>query len=98
MVFDLTEKRYIKEIGLEQRIGNFETRVDARFERMQTQIDHRFDQVDRRLSEVLDTAITALGSAGHSNVRHETVQHQIAEFELEIRDLKSRLQRLEERV
>ena len=81
----------------EQIDARFE-QVDRRFQRMQEQMDYRFDAVDRRLTEVLDTAITALGSAGHANVRHDNVQHQLSESQLDLRHVKDRLRRLEDRV
>ena len=71
---------------------------DRQFERMQAQIDHRFDLVDRRLSELVDGTVKALGTASIANVRHDSVQNQLAEVELELRDVKSRLRLLEERV
>ena len=72
--------------------------IDRRFERMQQQMDHRFDGVDRKLGEVIDATTKALGSAAVANVRHDSVQVHLAEVEIEMRDLRSRLQRLEEKV
>jgi hypothetical protein len=71
---------------------------DRRFDRMQQQIDHRFDRVDRELTDLLDNTIKASGEASVSLVRHENVQRQFAEMELELRELRARLQRLEEKV
>ena len=70
--------------------------IDRRFERMQQQMDYRFDGVERKLGEVIDSTTKALGTAAVANVRHDSVQQHLAEVELELRDLRSRLQRLEE--
>ena len=69
-----------------------------RFERMQQQMDHRFDGVERKLGEVIDATTKALGSAAVANVRHDSVQVHIAEMEIELRDLRARLQAVEEKV
>jgi phage shock protein A len=55
-----------------------------------TLADHtqRFERLDRRLDEVNDGMITALGLAGHAHVRHDNLQK-------EIEDLKKRIKRLE---
>ena len=71
---------------------------DRRFERMQQQMDFRFDGVERKLGEVIDTTTKALGTAAVANVRHDSVSQHFAEMELELRDLRSRLRKLEEKV
>jgi hypothetical protein len=43
-------------------------------------MDARFDKVDHRLGELHDSAITALGLAGHANVRHDSVSQRIDEL------------------
>jgi hypothetical protein len=55
--------------------------------------EHRqaFDRIERRLDESLNTSITAIGLAGHANVRHGNVEEEIA-------DLKKRVERLEEKL
>jgi chromosome segregation ATPase len=73
-------------------------RVDQRFENMQQQLDHRFDRVDREITDLLDNTIKSSGAASISLVRHENVQKQFAEMELELRELRSRLRKLEEKV
>jgi predicted nucleic acid-binding Zn-ribbon protein len=83
---------------IDSRFVELEQRMDSRFERMQTQIDHRFDRVDRELTDLLDSTIKASGAASVGLVRHENVQRQFAEMELELRDLRTRLKRLEEKV
>ena len=71
---------------------------DRRFERMQQQMDYRFDGVERKIGELIDSTAKALGTAAIANVRHDSVSQHFAEMELELRDLRARLQRLEERV
>ena len=55
--------------------------------------EHRksFARIEHRLDEVHDSTITALGLAGHANVRHDAVQN-------EIEALKVRIERLEEKL
>jgi hypothetical protein len=55
--------------------------------------EHRqaFVRIERRLEEALDSSITAIGLASHANVRHGSVQEEIA-------DLKKRVERLEEKL
>ena len=72
--------------------------IDRRFERMQDQMDHRFDGVERKLGEVIDATTRALGTAAVANVRHDGVQVHLAEMEIELRDLRSRVRQLEEKV
>jgi hypothetical protein len=72
--------------------------VERRLERMQDQMDHRFDGVERKLGEVIDATTRALGTAAVSNVRHDGVQVHLAEMEIELRDLRSRVRQLEEKV
>ena len=43
-------------------------------------MDGRFDKVDHRLDELHDSAITALGLAGHANVRHDSVAQRLDEL------------------
>jgi DNA repair exonuclease SbcCD ATPase subunit len=81
----------------EQIDGRFE-RIDARFERMQAQIDYRFDGVERKLGELIDSTGKALGTAAIANVRHDSAAQRFAEVELELRELRAKVQRLEERV
>jgi hypothetical protein len=45
-------------------------------------------RIERRLDESLDSSITAIGLAGHANVRHDSIRE-------EIDQLKERLDRLE---
>ena len=40
-------------------------------------MDPRFEEVDHRLGELHDSAITALGLAGHANVRHDSVTQRL---------------------
>ncbi len=72
--------------------------IDRRFDGFQEQIDHRFDGVERKLGEVIDATTKALGAAAVANVRHDSVSQHFAEMELELRDLRSRLRKLEEKV
>jgi hypothetical protein len=72
--------------------------VERRLERMQDQMDHRFDGVERKLGEVIDATTKALGTAAVANVRHDGVQMHLAEMEIELRDLRSRVRQLEEKV
>ncbi len=61
----------------------------------------RLDRLDRRLEDLQESAVTALGLAAHANVQHQSVQTQIEAIEerlSEIDELKSRLARLEEKV
>jgi septation ring formation regulator EzrA len=55
--------------------------------------EHRqaFGRIERRLDELHESTITALGLASHANVRHSTVQD-------EIEDLKRRVEQLEEKL
>jgi chromosome segregation ATPase len=71
---------------------------ELRLERMQQQIDSRFDGVERKLGEVIDTTTKALGSASVANVRHDSAAQRFAELELELREMRKRLERLEEKV
>ena len=80
----------------EQIEGRLE-KVDTRLDRMQRQMDYRFDTVDRRLQELNDLMIKASGEATQASVRHDMVQRQIAGVEMEIGDLRARLQKLEEK-
>jgi hypothetical protein len=57
--------------------------------RLHEQHQQAFVRIERRLDEMSDSAITALGLASHSNVRHNTVQAQLD-------DLRRRLEKLEE--
>ena len=82
---------------IQAKLGEHDERftlIDRRFERMQQQLDHRFDGVERKLGEVIDATTKALGSAAVANVR----QIHLADVELELRDLRARLQRIEEKV
>jgi len=72
--------------------------IDRRFERMQQQMDYRFDGVERKIGELIDSTAKALGTAAIANVRHDSASQHFAEMELELRDLRARLQRLEEKV
>jgi site-specific recombinase len=83
---------------MDDRFEHFQQHMDSRFERMQSQLDFRFDRVDRELTDLLDNTIKASGEASVSLVRHENVQRQFAEMELELRELRSRLRKLEEKV
>jgi hypothetical protein len=86
---------------IQAKLGEHDQRfeaIDRRFERVQAQMDFRFDAVERKLGEVIDSTAKALGTGAIANVRHDSVQNQLAEVELELRDLRSRLQRLEEKV
>jgi chromosome segregation ATPase len=71
---------------------------ELRLDRMQTQIDARFDGVERKLGEIIDTTTKALGTASIANVRHDSASQRFAELELELRDMRKRLDRLEEKV
>jgi len=82
----------------DKRFGRIEDRMDDRFERMQAQLDHRFDRVDRQITDALDSTIRASGQASVSLVRHENVQRQFVEMEVEIRELRARLKAIEEKV
>jgi hypothetical protein len=81
----------------DRRFEALDQRMDSRFERMQAQIDHRFDRVDHELTDLLDNTIKASGEASVALVRHENVQRQFAEMELELRELRLRLRKLEEK-
>lgn len=58
-----------------------------------TLADHtkHFDKIERRLDEVGDGMITALGLASHAHVKHDSTQK-------EIDKLKKRIDRLEEKL
>jgi hypothetical protein len=100
--FDQVERRFEQVDGrfeqIDERFEEFAARMDRRFERMQGQMDYRFDKVDRQMTDLLDNTIKASGEASVALVRHGNVQRQFAEMELELRDLKERLRKLEERV
>jgi pantothenate kinase len=82
---------------VDHRFEQLEERMSGRFEQMQQQIDYRFDRVDRELTDLLDNTIKASGEASVALVRHENVQRQFAEMELEVRELKARIRKLEEK-
>ena len=82
----------------DQRFERLEARMDDRFERMQARIDHRFDRVDREITDLLDGTIKASGQASVALGRHENVQRQFVEMEMELRDLRARVRQLEEKV
>jgi chromosome segregation ATPase len=84
--------------GRLERIDQRFERIDQRFERMQQHLDHRFDGVERKIGELIDSTAKALGTAAIANVRHDSASQHFAEVELELRDLRARLQRLEEKV
>jgi hypothetical protein len=71
---------------------------DRDFGSLRDQMNRRFDASDLRIGELVDSTIKALGTSSIANVRHDSVQHHLAEVELELRELRSRLKRLEERV
>jgi hypothetical protein len=71
---------------------------DRHFGRLQQQMDYRFDGVERKIGELIDGTTRALGTAAMANVRHDSVAQHFAEVELEPRGLRSRLQKLEEKV
>jgi tetrahydromethanopterin S-methyltransferase subunit G len=50
-------------------------------------IDGRFDRIDRRLEELHDSTITALGLAGHANVRHDAVAQRLDELTRRVEEL-----------
>lgn len=50
-------------------------------------IDGRFDKMDRRLDEMHDSTITALGLAGHANIRHDGVSERLEDLTRRIEDL-----------
>ena len=83
---------------IDGRFERLESRMNDRFERMQAQIDHRFDRVDREITDLLDNTIKASGQASVSLGRHENVQRQFVEMEVEIRELRARLKAIEEKV
>jgi predicted nucleic acid-binding Zn-ribbon protein len=86
---------------IDQRFSQIDERLDRfdrRFERIEKQMDHRFDIVDRRLEALNDLLIKASGEATQASVRHDMVQRQLAGVEMEIGDLRSRIERLEEKV
>jgi hypothetical protein len=86
---------------IQAKLGEHDQRfeqMERRFERMQAQMDYRFDGVERKLGEVIDGTTKALGAASIANVRHDSVSQHFAELELELRDLRARLRRLEEKV
>jgi chromosome segregation ATPase len=89
--FDQIDRRF------DQVDARFE-RAENRLDRLQAQMDYRFDGVDRRLEEFNELVIKANGEAVQANVRHDMVQRQLAGVELEIGDLRVRLQKLEEKV
>jgi hypothetical protein len=59
--------------------------------RMHEEHPQAFDRIERRLDETLNTSITAIRLASHANVRHGSVEEEIA-------DLKKRVERLEEKL
>ncbi|MDD9909822.1 MAG: hypothetical protein OXR62_09035 [Ahrensia sp.] len=52
-------------------------------------IKERLDGIEQRMDEVHESMYTALGIAGHANVRHDSVS-------AEIKAIKARLTKLEE--
>lgn len=83
---------------IDRRFEHVQQQMDSRFERMQQQMDYRFDGVERKLGEVIDATTKALGSAAVANVRHDSVHVHPAEVELELRELRTRVRQLEEKV
>ena len=53
-------------------------------------VNERLERLEQRMDEVHESTYTALGLAGHANVRHDSVQD-------ELRDIKKRLTKLEEK-
>jgi chromosome segregation ATPase len=96
--FEQLEGRFERTDDRFERIEGRLQKTDDRIDRLQKQMDHRFDIVDRRLEEVTELVIKANGEAAQANVRHDMVQRQLAGVEMEIGDLRVRLQKLEERV
>lgn len=100
-VLNILKQIQAKLLEHDQRFEQIDRRfeqIDRRFERMQEQIDHRFDLVDRRFDELTDASIKALGAASYANVRHDREQQHDAGVELELRDIRARLSKLEEKV
>lgn len=56
------------------------------------QDDHsrRLESIERRVDDVHQSMVTALGLAAHANVRHETVEKRLS-------DLTKRIERLEKK-
>jgi hypothetical protein len=79
---------------VKQKLGEH----DRRFERIEHQMDYRFDGVERKIGELIDTSTKALGTASVANVRHDSASQRFAELELELREMRDRLRRLEEKV
>jgi hypothetical protein len=90
--FTQLERRFEQ---VDHRFEQLEERMSGRFEQMQQQIDYRFDRVDRELTDLLDNTIKASGEASVALVRHENVQRQFAG--MEVRELKARIRKLEEK-
>ncbi len=70
--------------------------------RMHAEHAKSFKRMEVRMNDLQECMVTAIGLAGHANVRHEGVQKQIEELtdrldELD-HDLRQRVQRLEEKV
>ncbi len=83
------------------RFGQIDQRfeqIDRWFERMQEQLEHCFDGVERKVGELIDSTARALGTAAVAKVRHDSASQHFAEMELELRDMRSRLRKLEEKV
>ena len=59
----------------------------AEHSRQFSHIDSRFDKIDRRLDEAHDSTITALGLAGHANVRHDAVAERLDELTRRVEEL-----------
>ena len=56
-----------------------------RFEAM----DGRFDALERSMREVRESTITALGLAGHANVRSDSLEQRVEALERRVDDLET---------
>ena len=56
----------------------------------QLETNDRLGKIEQRLDDFQETTVTALGLAGHSNIRHDSIAAEIA-------SIKKRLAKLEEK-
>ena len=59
-------------------------RVLKKIQENQAEHSERLDRIEKRLDEVLDGVVTALGLATHANVRHDAVDKRLDELKVRI--------------
>jgi hypothetical protein len=73
--------------------------IDAHFERVDRRFEHRFNSVDRGIFNTIDTSAKMANAVGEAaGASSQKLLMRIMEVELELRDLRSRLRKLEAKV